>query len=52
MHDFCISIQYHNMLVPLGALEGPQKPSSCLSEGVLCTILQMDFAEFPFYALG
>jgi hypothetical protein len=31
---------------------GPQRPSSRLWEGVLCTILQVNFAEFYFYALG
>src|SRR5215207_5023126 len=41
-------MQHHNMYTPPRRREWPQKVFFRLWEGVLCTILQMNFAEFPF----
>jgi hypothetical protein len=40
------------MLWSLTRRAGPQKPSSRLSEGFICRIADMNFAEFLFHALG
>src|SRR5215218_104159 len=47
-----ISIQHHNMETPLTPRDNPQKPSSRFSEGVLCKILNPNFREYLFHALG
>jgi hypothetical protein len=48
----CIFMHHHYMLWSLKRRAGPQKPSSRLSEGHLCTILNLNFREFPFYEVG
>src|SRR5918993_3993068 len=46
-----ISVHLHapqHLVVSLTRRAGPQKPSSRLSEGYICRIADMNFAEFPF----
>ena len=45
----CIFMHHHYMLWSLPRCAGPQKPSSRLWEGYICRIVDMNFAEFPFY---
>jgi rRNA processing protein Krr1/Pno1 len=45
-------MHHHEMLWSLTRCVGPQKALSCLSEGYICRIVDMTFAEFTFHALG
>jgi hypothetical protein len=47
----CIFMHHHWMLWSLTRCAGPQKPSSRLSEGYICRIVDMNFGEFLFHAV-
>jgi hypothetical protein len=41
-------MHHHNMWISRRRRAWPKKPSSCLSEGNLCKILQVNFVEYLF----